>query len=126
MTPDNALPPLGVAVKARVVRVLDGDTLELEIEGRFKVRLLDCWAPETRTKDPQEKACGLKAKRSLSATISRAGPEVTLLVPSDGDGDITDLFSFGRVLGRVWLCDGRELSELMVSRGLATRRKETS
>ena len=125
MTADNALPPLGIAVKARVVRVLDGDTLELEIEGRFKVRLLDCWAPETRTKDLEEKKKGLKAKRSLIATIARTGREVTLLVPSDGDGDISDLFTFGRILGRVWLADGRELSELMVSRGLPTRWKKT-
>ena len=119
-------PPWGLATPATIVRVIDGDTIEVEIRRRLTVRLLDCWAPETRTKDSAEKARGLKAKRSLAATIARTGPEVTLLVPSDGDGDLSDLFTFGRILGRVWLADGRELSELMVSRGLATRRKETS
>ena len=48
-------PPEGFTTKATVVRVIDGDTVDVSITRRLRVRLQDCWAPETRTRDIVEK-----------------------------------------------------------------------
>ena len=55
------------AVK-NVVKVVDGDTVDIEIDLGFsltkkeRVRLAGIDAPETRTKDLEEKASGIEAK----------------------------------------------------------------
>ena len=55
--------------KAKVRRVVDGDTLDLDIDLGFhitlseRVRLLGIDTPETRTRDLVEKNNGLKSKR---------------------------------------------------------------
>ena len=54
--------------QARVKRVVDGDTLDLDIDLGFhitlseRVRLMGVDTPETRSRDLVEKADGLKAK----------------------------------------------------------------
>ena len=54
--------------KAKVRRVVDGDTLDLDIDLGFRitlrerVRLMGIDTPETRSRDLVEKADGLKAK----------------------------------------------------------------
>jgi len=40
--------------------VVDGDTITVELKIPVRVRLLDCWAPETRTKDAEEKKKGIR------------------------------------------------------------------
>ena len=53
---------------AKVMRVVDGDTLDLEIDLGFnikineRVRLFGIDTPETRTRDLEEKKRGLEAK----------------------------------------------------------------
>jgi len=44
-------PSLGWTTRASIERVIDGDTLDVTICRRVRVRLLDCWAPELRTRD---------------------------------------------------------------------------
>ena len=54
--------------QARVKRVVDGDTLDLDIDLGFhitlseRVRLMGIDTPETRSRDPIEKSSGLIAK----------------------------------------------------------------
>ena len=53
---------------AKVVRVVDGDTIDLlvdlgfSIHHKVRVRLYGINTPESRTRDLEEKALGLKAK----------------------------------------------------------------
>jgi endonuclease YncB( thermonuclease family) len=114
--PPATCPPHGWSTQAHVTRVLDGDTIEVEITRRVRVRLLDCWAPETR--DPGGPASTANLKRLLGEG------EVTLLVPTDSE-DISDIWTFGRALGYVWsTADAdKSVSQLQVEQGHATKEK---
>jgi len=116
--------------RAKVLRVIDGDTLEVEIRRTVRVRMLGCWAPESR-QDPRlpesrrlaEKAKGQAAKQSLISLAN--GREVIVSVPLSDDGDVAKSMTMGRVLGHVWLVDHPEksLSVQQVEAGHATTEK---
>jgi len=119
----------GLKFPARVLRVLDGDTIEVEVRRTIRLRLLDCWAPETRTTDLEEKARGILAKRLMMELAGDA--DVSVEVPIDEQGKFGDSMTFGRVLARVTLDDPPEwtfgksdLSEIMVESGHATKERE--
>ena len=104
---------------ATCIRVIDGDTILCQFSYTAHVRLIDCWAPESRTKNAIEKSKGLKSKARLQQLA--LGQDIRVQIPIGEDvGNSTTL---SRVLGRAWLADGRELSEIMVSEGLATKTK---
>lgn len=112
-----------------VTKIIDGDTVDIEVKRVIRVRLLDCWAPESKIdsrispeKQQAEKAAGLKAKQDL-ATLALNKP-VILSVPTDPSGDLMKSTSMGRVLGRVWLSgDTKSLSEHQIESGNATLTK---
>lgn len=113
-------PPYGVTFPAKVVRVVDGDTIEVEVTRTVRIRLLDCWAPETRTRDAEEKLKGFAAKAFLEERIQNKN--VKVYVPVEPGGKLGDSFSFRRALAHVWLDgEGQSLSETMVNSGHATR-----
>ncbi len=107
-------PPHGWSTPCKIVNVVDGDTVDVEVRRVIRVRLCDCWASETRTKDAAEKQRGLAAKEHLRAVSE--GRDATLFVP--GGESVKDRLTLDRVLGRVWV-DGQELSELQVKGGFA-------
>lgn len=112
---------LGVSFPGKVLAVTDGDTLKIQVPAwEASIRLLDCWAPETRTRDEEEKRRGFAAKNYLHDLCH--GRDVEIQIPIDFDGKFGDSLSFGRMLARVTL-DGRDLSELMVAAGHATKEK---
>lgn len=112
-------PATGLTLDGKCVRVIDGDTIEVEFTTKARVRLIDCWCPESRTSDVAEKQRGLKSKNRMIQLAE--GRSVRISVPLTGD--LSDATTLSRVLGRAWLPDGRELSEVMVSEGLATKTK---
>lgn len=88
-----------------ITDVCDSDTVEVEIRRRVRVRITDCWGPETRkTKHPTEKERGQKAK-GVAVKFFPVGSEVTLRIDSDGDLRWGDQVSFGRCLGDLWHTD---------------------
>ena len=115
----GAAPRPGWVTPARVVRVYDGDTVIVEVKKRFHVRLLDCWAPEIRTRDDAEKARGIAARDYLAGLID--GRDVLVEVPADGL-EVGKSFSFGRLLGRIYLND-RDVGQAVVDAGHATKTK---
>ena len=116
-------PQPGWITRAKVVSVYDGDTLTVEVTRRMRVRLLDCWCPEVRTRDKEEKKRGLAAKAHLAELLPE-GSEVVLQIPSGTD--LGKSFTFGRVLGNVWAnADAASsVSEQMVESGHATATKQ--
>lgn len=112
-------PPRGLSTVATVVRVLDGDTIEVDVRTRMKVRIRDCWAPETRTKNESEKQRGLASRTHLEELIP-AGSEVAVFIPMTGR--IEDMLTLGRVVADVWR-DGENVAELQVKAGHAQRSK---
>lgn len=124
-SPDPPRPPLGLAKQCQVVRVVDGDTLDVEVRYQLRVRLLDCWAPESRTSDAAEKARGLAAKAHLEE-LAPAGSQAVVFIPGSSDGSLAELLTLGRVLGHVWINpDPHSLSERQRTAGHAARTKST-
>jgi endonuclease YncB( thermonuclease family) len=101
---------------ARVVQVLDGDTLEvaariwLDQEITIKVRLDGIDTPEIRAKCAAERAAAARAKAFVSELVD-AGP-VALRQIRYGK-------YAGRVLARVAAADGRDLSRALIAERLA-------
>lgn len=118
-------PPRGYTIDGQIVRVIDGDTVVVRSQVEYQIRLLDCWAPESRTRDSREKTRGLQAK----ARMQEIAQDQTCRVFMPADGTLQDMITMGRILGRVWILqDGEpaaaDLSATMVGEGLATPTKE--
>ena len=124
-------PDPGWTTRGIISRVIDGDTVEVTIKRTLRVRLQDCWAPETRL-DPgvppidreAAKLRGIASAEHLRRVAD--GHECMLHIPTHlADGETQDIggsFSMGRAIGRVWI-NGTDLAELQVRKGYATREK---
>ncbi len=122
-------PPYGVCVPVSIERVIDGDTVEVAvidtITGRtgltlFSVRLLDCWAPESRG---PEREAGLMSKRYLQGLFDSNPQQKSLWIPfTDAQHTLATIMSMGRVLGRIFI-GPIDVSGLMVSAGYAAATK---
>ena len=106
--------------KINLIRVIDGDTIDAEIDLGFdvkikkRIRFMGINAPESRTRDAEEKVKGLAAKKRVTELLEDAQ---TVTVKSHGVG------KFGRCLGELTLTQaGQEinLNELLISEGHAT------
>lgn len=125
---DGVAPPVpSWTTQARCLRVVDGDTLEVEVRRVIRVRMLDCWAPESKI-DPRvpegsqtaEKLAGQSAKENLRKLAE--GRDVVVQIPSDVD--VARAITMGRWLGHVWLeGDGESLAEKQVRGGFAEVKK---
>jgi len=119
----SAPPEPGLALRVVVSEVYDGDTVTVAWTSTARVRLLDCWAPEVRTKDADEKVVGEQARDFLADLA--AGKSGVLFVPTGSARRFDDVLTMGRVLGHIWLDgDPVSLSEHMRAAGLATKEKE--
>lgn len=108
--------------QCKVVRVVDGDTVDVDIDLGFgivyanqRVRLYGIDTPESRTRDETEKRFGKLAKRFLEEKI---GDGCVLRTRKDGKG------KFGRILGEFMVYDhvtDRQMSvnEIMIREHLA-------
>jgi micrococcal nuclease len=100
----------GQRQKAKVARVVDGDTFE--IEGGRKVRLIGVDTPESVHPDP---ARNTEFGKTASAfTRNRLeGKDVYL------EKDVSETDKYGRLLRYAYLADGTFFNELLVSEGMA-------
>ena len=101
----------------KINRVIDGDTVDLDIDLGFsitisqRIRLKDIDAPETRTKDLEEKERGLAAKVWLEEQLSREGEWIIETYKED---------KYGRILGTLYLVgDSVTINEWMINEGIA-------
>lgn len=102
--------------RAKVERVIDGDTIDVEIDCGFRIsmrqrlRFLDVDTAEIRTKDLAEKALGLLERDFLIEALS--DPTAEGFLPLTVHTVRQD--SFGRWLSQVWCC-GVHINGLMRS-----------
>jgi micrococcal nuclease len=89
--------------KGRVIKVVDGDTLDVEIDLGFdikhniRVRLLNVHAPEIHSvkRGSEEYIRGMEAKEKVDQWVA-SNPEVRILTVKDKKE------KFGRYLAEVW------------------------
>lgn len=116
------LPPYGICFPVRIRRVVDGDTVEVSFpdsERAYRIRLIDCWAPELREQAGQE------AKLFAQRVVDEAEGEVSLFIPPPAkSAHPLDIFTMGRILGHIFVGTEDTLSEIMVRTGHATREKQ--
>ncbi|GAB5444350.1 MAG: hypothetical protein Fues2KO_46990 [Fuerstiella sp.] len=124
-------PETGICFDARVVRVIDGDTIEVTPDVTHRVRLIDCWCEETRLgrhTDEDDKAAGLAAKAHLEGLLAGCDNRVRIHIPGQ-QGDLSKLSTLGRLIGRAWRRitdrspDPTDVSGLMVRDGHAKAKK---
>lgn len=109
--------------KAKVVRVLDGDTCDVAIDVGFRIevrqtlRLDGIDAPEMDSKDVAARADAIAARSRLTALV--LGADLTVKTRPDIRGDDrTD--SFGRrYLAVLIRADGMNVNDVMVAEGHA-------
>ena len=106
--------------RAKINKVVDGDTVDVDIELGFdivltgqRVRIMGIDTPESRTSDPVEKVFGLAAKNRLKELL---GPTAVLRTQVEKDGDDAK-GKFGRILGDFVAPDGRMVTEIMIEEG---------
>lgn len=97
----------------KVVKVVDGDTVDVDIDLGFgvwlrnqRIRMLGIDTPESRTRDKVEKKYGLHAKNYLKNAL---GKQAVLRTTKDGRG------KFGRILGEFVIYDPVEDRETTVN-----------
>ena len=101
-------------IPCKVIEVVDGDTVTVEVTLRARVRLVDCWADERNTPE------GSAAQRYLQQVALQK--EGLLEVEIVGMQRLDDAFSFGRILGRIYI-DGADVSQRVVRAGHAKASK---
>ena len=100
-----------------IVKVVDGDTIDIIIDLGFDLskkergRLAGIDAPESRTRDLEEKKMGLETKDFLTRRLED-GKTSGLRVKTEKDG------KYGRMLGWIY-CGETNLNIEMVDRGYA-------
>ena len=96
-------------------RIIDGDTLDCSIDLGFnvvlakqRIRLKGINAPESRTRDLEEKKRGLAAKARLTELCGE-----TFQLTSFGKG------KYGRILGIPYTEDGQDICQMLIKEGHA-------
>ncbi|MDD2462782.1 MAG: thermonuclease family protein [Desulfobulbus sp.] len=121
-------PALAVAqaVTAKVIRVIDGDTIKVNLQGQTEsVRLIGIDTPECRANQKAERDSE-RSGQDLAAIISQ-GKEATSFTRSrvkKGDTvrletDVQQRDKYRRLLAYVWLPNGTMLNEAIVRAGYA-------
>ena len=101
--------------RCKITRVVDGDTVDVDIDLGFgvwlhkeRVRLHGIDTPESRTRDLEEKKYGLIAKQKIKDFMP-VGSMQTLVTTKDKAG------KFGRILGKFLIYDKTTDSQMTIN-----------
>lgn len=104
--------------QAIVKRVVDGDTVDIDIDLGFgvvlrdeRVRIMGIDTPESRTRDLTEKVFGLASKERLKQLLGKKS--ILKCKEYDSKG------KFGRILGDFTTNDGRMVTDVLIEEGHA-------
>lgn len=101
----------------KVLKVVDGDTVDIDIDLGFgvwlhkeRVRIMGIDTPESRTSNEVEKLFGLAAKEALKHLLPIGSMQVLTIAEYDAKG------KFGRILGDFEVGD-RSATEILIEQG---------
>lgn len=105
----------------KVLKIVDGDTVDVDIDLGFgivltdeRVRIMGIDTPESRTSDAVEKVFGLASKHRLKELLEK---EAVLITYDDKNGE--DMKGkFGRILGD-FKCGDKTVSQVLIEEGHA-------
>lgn len=107
--------------KCKIVKVIDGDTVDIDIDLGFnvilsnqRVRLNGLDAPESRTTNPEEKPRGLLSKKKVEEKLAVGDWVKINTTKSDNNDD-----KFGRTLGEFILDDGTNVNNWLIEHNYA-------
>ena len=108
--------------KCKVNKVIDGDTVDVDIDLGFgvvltdeRVRVMGIDTPESRTRNKVEKLFGLASKARLKELLTK---HCVLKTEINKNGE--DMKGkFGRVLGDFVAADGRMITDILIEEGYA-------
>jgi len=114
--------------KCKILRVVDGDTVDIDIDLGFgvwlhkeRVRMMGIDTPESRTRDETEKAFGLASKNRLKELLPIGSIQV-LKTEIDKSGE-DKKGKFGRILGdflvEEWEGEVRRATDILIEEGHA-------
>ena len=110
--------------KCKILRVVDGDTVDVDIDLGFgvwmhkeRVRMMGIDTPESRTRDKVEKAFGLASKERLKELLPIGSIQI-LKTEIDRSGE-DKKGKFGRILGDFITEDDRRCTTILVEEGHA-------
>ena len=108
--------------KCNIIKVVDGDTVDVDLDLGFgvwlrdeRVRLMGIDTPESRTSDKTEKIFGLLAKDRLNSLL---GEDAILLSKVKSNGENMK-GKFGRILGDFKTMNGDTVSKKLMGEGHA-------
>lgn len=107
--------------RAKILKVLDGDTVQVDLDLGFnivlsnqKVRLAGIDTPESRTANTEEKPRGLLSKKKLQEKLPVGSYAMIETLKSDSNDD-----KFGRILGVFITEDGTRVNQWMIDNNYA-------
>ncbi|SVB72167.1 uncharacterized protein METZ01_LOCUS225021 [marine metagenome] len=108
--------------RATILRVVDGDTVDVDIDLGFgiwqrseRVRIMGIDTPESRTSDEEEKVFGKAAKKRLTELLQ----EHTILMTEVNKAGEDMKGKFGRILGDFKTDNGTKVTEVLINEGHA-------
>ena len=127
-------PRPGVCKTAKVVRVEDADTIEVEIRVKFSIRLIGPGGKSVYLNSPEKDTEAgqraidrvvelLTSDEWLKGVIgSSRFKDVIIFIPERDPYELMDANSFSRLNGEVWV-DGKRLGDILLEEGHATFKK---
>ena len=107
--------------KCTIVKVIDGDTVDVDIDLGFgvwlkkqRIRFYAIDTPESRTRDLEEKARGLASKKYFTEIVTKWVEEDLLFLHTKKKG------KYGRYLGVLYSpAHGTNINDLLIEEGYA-------
>ena len=107
--------------KCKIIKVLDGDTVDIDLDLGFKiilanqrVRMAGVDTPESRTTIAEEKIRGLLSKKKLAEKLPIGSWQIIETQKPDSNDD-----KFGRILGVFVLEDGTRVNDWLIQNNYA-------
>ena len=110
-------PRPGFCGQVKIKKVVDGDTLTVELTRRFNVRLIHENHDGKYFNSPEKNTIeGQKAKAFVETLVNDFPDEISLFIPAGEDQKLMDINSFNRILSEIWINDTR-LTDILLEKG---------